>query len=154
MSQQLPSQPPPNNQQPPAQPQSSDDGKPNSGLVAIIIHHSITVLILIMVIGLVVWGYLNFQDSDFFATVDRAEFDAQLHPPLQQAQSQRLNSALEVYSLVYREYPPQLDDLVRTGLLVPSDLYYPRGPDSWTYQRHGDSFTLEPSSIADSDSGD
>ncbi len=139
-----PPQPPPDQHQPPAPEGQPQDNNSGSGVVTIIIHHSITVLILILVIGLVVWGYLNFQDTDFFATVDRDELDAKLYPPLEQAQQQRLETSLQVYSLVHNDHPVQLADLVDTGFLLHSDLYYPRGPDFWSYERHGDGFTLKP----------
>lgn len=124
--------------------QPRDDGEASTGLIALIVHHSITVLILVLVLGLSIWGYLNFQDTDFFATVDTEQFDARLHPPLERAQAQRIEVSLEVYSLVYDSHPVQLQEVVDAGLLVPADLYYPRGPGSWSYERLGDGYRLEP----------
>lgn len=145
MSQSQPSPSPPSDQS------GRDETSKGTGVIALIVHHAITVLILVLVLGLSVWGYLNFQDTEFFATVDTEEFDARLHPPLQRAQTQRLEVALEVYSLVYDSHPVQLRELVDAGLLLPSDLYYPRGSDSWSYERRGDGFRLEPGSAEDAD---
>lgn len=130
-----------------APPDRADDASPTpqkTGLATLILHHSITVLILILVLALGVWSYLNFQGTEFFAAIDRAGFEAELHPALDEAQRQRLNSAIETYGLLNDRYPTHLDDLLDAGLLLPSDLYYPRGPDSWSYERHSDGFSLEP----------
>ena len=128
-------------------PEISDDDSsskgPPAGVATLILHHSITVLILVMVIGLGVWSYLNLQSTDLFASVDRAELEAELHPPLTTAQSQRIETAAEVYHLVYDAYPSNLDELVEAGFLLPSDVYYPRGHNSWSYERHTEGFTLE-----------
>ena len=121
----------------------------SAGLLTIVVHHSITVLILVLLLGIGVWSYLNFQETEFFATVDREARDSALHPPLDRAQKQRIETSLEVYSLLHDRYPNNLDELVSAGLLVPSDLYYPRGRDSWTYERHGDEYALD--SLTDDD---
>ncbi len=136
---------PPSQPEPP--PEKSAEGKAqraeSPGILTLVLHHSITVLILVLVLVLGVWGYLNFQDTEFFTTIDREEFDAQLHPPLEEAQRQRIETALEVHSLVQDRYPNHLQQLVDGELLMPSDLYYPRGTDSWDYDRHSDGYRLE-----------
>lgn len=119
------------------------------GVATLILHHSITVLILILVLALGVWSYLNFQGTDFFAAIDRDAFEAELHPSLDDAQHRRFSTAIETYGLLNDRYPTHLDDLVEEGLLLPSDLYYPRGPDSWSYERQSDGFLLEPNRTGD-----
>lgn len=136
--------------EPPNQAPGSDDSSVdpddarNVGLITLVVHHSITVLILVVFLALGVWSYLNFQDSDFFTTVDRAQLEAELQPSLQAAQQTRLEVALEVYSLVHDRYPTRFEELTDTGLLLPSDLYYPQGPASWNYEPHSEGFDLAP----------
>ncbi len=133
---------------PPAVPEKNGDDTTEAdarkvGITTLIVHHSITVLILVLFLGLGVWSYLNFQNTDFFASVDRVELEAQLQPSLESAQQSRLEVALEVYALLNDRYPTRFEELVNAGLLLPSDLYYPRGPQSWLYEPHADGFTLE-----------
>ena len=134
---------PPSNSLPPG---DSGGGAPTprkNGLAALVIHHSITVLILVLFLALGVWGYLTFQSTDFFASVDRSEFEAELRPALVEAQHQRLEVALHVANHLNGRYPGRLAELVEMGLLLESDLYYPSGGLQWLYTRQGDSFTLE-----------
>lgn len=127
---------------PPAQ-EASTKPVPKAGLATLVLHHSITALILILFLALGVWGYLTFRTDDFFASVDRAEFEAELRPPLVEAQRQRLVMAIEVANLLHGQYPRNLEELVEQGLLQDSDLYYPRGREQWVYNRFGDGFTLD-----------
>lgn len=120
------------------------DAQTNGGLLTVVIHHSITVLILVLMLALGIWGYLNFQNTELIATVDRDQLEAELIPPLERAQQRRIEVGLEVHSLLFNSHPTQLDELTSTGLLLSSDLYYPRGPHSWSYQRRGDGYELRP----------
>ncbi|RAL23611.1 hypothetical protein DL240_05480 [Lujinxingia litoralis] len=116
-------------------------GRP-SGLAVLVLHHSVTVVILVLFIGIGVWSYLTFQKTDFFVAVDRDNLQAQLSPPLLEAQRQRIDMALQVYARIHEHYPANLRELVDQGLLLPSDLYYPAGSELWAYQRDVDSFEL------------
>lgn len=122
-----------------------------AGLATLLLHHSITVLILIMATGLGTWAYLTFQKTDFFATVDRSAIEEGLRPTLEASQKQRLEAALQVYLHMENRYPGRLTELLDAGLLLDSDLYYPRGPSRWFYERRGDSFLLERRSSAEVD---
>lgn len=121
----------------------SASSAPKTGLLTVIIHHSITVLILVLFLALGVWAYLNVQATEFFSTIDHDDLEARFYPPLEEAQQQRYETALEVYALRHDRYPTRLDELAGTGLLLPSDLYYPRGPEYWTYDTRGDSYVLQ-----------
>lgn len=115
-----------------------------TGLLTIIVHHSITVLILVLFLALGVWSYLNLQATEFFTTVDHDELEAELYPPLEHAQKQRLQTAIETYSLRHDRYPRRLSDLTdEAGLLHSSDLYYPRDVEYWAYQAGGEGYSLE-----------
>jgi hypothetical protein len=126
-------QPPPGKNVPPPR---------KAGIATLLLHHSITVLILILLLGLGVWSYLNFQHADFFATVDRQALRTHIEPPLIEAQQQRITNAIEVSTLLNNRPPPALDDLVDQGLLLPSDLYYPRANPLWHYERHPEGYAL------------
>lgn len=125
--------------------------RPRTGLITLIIHHSITVLILILFIGLATWGYLTFGKTDFFATVDHAAIQDGLRPTLEAAQRERLQVALAVYHHLESRYPGRLTELVEAGLLLESDLYYPQGAALWSYERSGDNFILERQSADQTD---
>lgn len=125
-----------------------------AGLATLILHHSITVLILILFVWLGTWAYLNFQKTDFFATVDRAAIEDGLRPTLEASQKQRLEVALQVYHHLESRYPGRLTELVDAGLLFESDLYYPQGPSQWLYERSGDSFILERQHLPEVSSGE
>ncbi len=114
-----------------------------AGLFTIILHHSITVLILVLFLSLGVWAYLNLQTTEFFSTLDYDDLEAHFYPPLEETQRQRLETALEVYSLRYDRYPTSLNQLTEAGLLLPSDLYYPRGLSEWAYETRGDEYSLQ-----------
>lgn len=113
------------------------------GLLPLILHHSITVLIMVLVLTLGVWGYLNFRDAEFFTAVDRHQLEATLQPSLVEAQQQRLSAAVEVYALIHNRYPSHLRELVDQELLTADDLYYPAGRNVWSYELVGDSFELQ-----------
>lgn len=115
---------------------------PTTGLATMVIHYSITVIIMVLLLALGVWGYLNFRNSDFFATVDRQQVQAQVEPPLIEAQHQRLSAAIEVWILVHGRPPASLEELVDRGLLLPSDLYYPRAGPLWHYERLPENYVL------------
>ena len=123
---------------------ANNDKPTKPGIAELILHHIITVLILVLFVGLGAWSYLNFQSAEFFSSVDQQALQEELQPSLQAAQHSRLQTAIEVYTLLHDRHPPRLDDLVSSGLLMPSDLYYPRGPESWVYEPHSDGFTLSP----------
>ena len=109
---------------------------------AMILHHTITAVILCSLIAIGVWSYLTFSQTDFFASVDRAEHGAKLEPYLVEAQRQRIASALDVAYGLDNRYPVSLEGLVDAGLLLPADLYYPAGRDRWEYRRYDQRYVL------------
>jgi hypothetical protein len=121
---------------------SSSPAKKSAGIAALIVHHSITVLILVLFLALGVWSYLTFQNADFFASVDRQAHVNELRPAVVEAQSQRLHFAIEVYQQLTGRTPGSLNELVEMGFLRESDLYYPGGPNIWVYERLPDGFRL------------
>lgn len=127
-------------------PQQRGDQKrpkpPKSGLGTLLLHHSITALILILLLGLGVWSYLTFLNKDYFATVDHEAFSEHIEPPLIEAQRQRIINAIEVWSLEHSQPPSTLRDLVDQGLLVTADLYSPRGNRAWHYERLPENYQL------------
>ncbi len=127
---------------PPPQPSEKIPPPKKTSVATLLLHHSITVLILSLLLGLGVWSYLNFKNADFFATVDRQALRAHIEPPLIEAQRQRITNAVEISTLLHNRPPARLDDLVDQGLLLPSDLYYPRANPLWHYERHPEGYTL------------
>ena len=135
----------------PPQPTEKIAPPKKASIATLLLHHSITVLILILLLGLGVWSYLNFQQAEFFATVDRQALRAHVEPPLTDAQQARITNAVEVWRLLHNRPPASLDDLVDQGLLLPSDLYYPRARPLWHYERRPEGYTLRPIDERDAD---
>lgn len=123
----------------------------NRGIATLIIHHSITVLILILFVSLGTWSYLTFRITAFFAPVDRAEIDAQITPPTEIAQHQRISFAIDVFIHLYDRPPARLEELTELNLLLPSDLYYPGKTLRWDYERNANGFVLRRHASADDD---
>ncbi|TXD37666.1 hypothetical protein FRC98_08225 [Lujinxingia vulgaris] len=113
-----------------------------AGLATLVLHHSVTVIILVLFIGIGVWSYLTFQKTDFFVQVDRDDLQARLTPPLIEAQRQRIEMAIATSYRLEDRYPASLQELVDRGLLLQSDLYYPSATELWLYSRGVDSFEL------------
>ena len=134
---------PPPSPRPPEQ-----QARSRPGVTTLIIHHSITVLILVLFLSLGTWAFLTYRSTEFFATVDRAEFQAQLRPPLVEAQRQRITAAIHVFDHLHDRHPTQLQELVDAGLLLASDLYYPQQRLLWDYQSLSDGFLLTQIEVA------
>ena len=128
---------------PAAPPPPSRAERAGAPLAALIVHHSITFLILVLFLALGVWAYLTFQDEEFFATVDRQAFEEELRPSQIEAQHQRLDFAIQVARQLTGRTPASLDELVEMGFLLESDLYYPRGPNQWVFERTPDGYILQ-----------
>lgn len=132
----------------------SEKTPPKTGFAVLIVHHSVTVIILVLFLSLGVWGYLTFRNTDFFTTVDRSELNDQIRPPVIEAQRQRLVFAIQVFAHLHDRYPARLEELVETGLLLPSDLVYPGNSVHWNYQRGPDGFSLDWASSPDHETED
>ncbi len=131
---------------PPDAESSTDAGeaRPRTSLVTLLLHHSITVIILVLFLAIAVWAYLNIQSADFLGSVDHETLEADLTPSLQAAQHQRVVNALTIYELLENRYPRQLRDLVESELLLTSDLYYPSPLERWDYTVSGTTYELRP----------
>src|SRR5690554_6969035 len=93
-----------------------------SGMGAVVLHHSVTALMIMLIIALGVWSYLSFRSTDFFQAADR---DSRIGAYVEDAQKARIHFALDVFFRLDGRYPLTLDELVERNLLDPSDLHYP-----------------------------
>ena len=109
---------------------------------AVVLHHTVTALMLVLIIALGVWAYLTFRKTSFFHAPD-AEVGSRTESYALAAQNQRIRFALRVYFRLDGRYPAALDELVERGLLLPSDLFYPSGTGSFDYKRTASGYTLE-----------
>ncbi|MFU8804932.1 MAG: hypothetical protein ACNA8W_14055 [Bradymonadaceae bacterium] len=114
----------------------------DGAVTAMILHHTITLVILSLLIAMGFWSYVTFSTTDFFADVDRMEYGSRMEPYLVEAQRQRITAALEVSYRIHDRYPTTLQGLVEAGLLLPSDLYYPAGRTQWEYRRQDQMYQL------------
>ena len=132
--------------QPPEVPQQSgnEEGPPDKprGIGAVVLHHTVTVLMLVMILAIGVWTFLTFRDSNFFKSPDQTEL-TRTSVYSARAQVRRIESALRVYHRLENAYPADLQALVDRKLLLPSDLHYPSGSVEYEYRRAGNSFELE-----------
>lgn len=131
-------------ERPPSDEQSSEGHEADQGgaLGAVVLHHTVTALMLVLILALSVWAYLTFRQASFFhAPDDRA--DSRVETYVLESQLQRVEFALAVYFRLEARYPSNLDQLVSRGLLLESDLFYPSGPDRLAYERTADGYSLE-----------
>lgn len=115
-----------------------------SRMGAVVLHHSVTALMIMLIIALAVWCYLSFRSTDFFQAPDR---DSRIGAYVEGAQKDRVHFALDVFFSLDGHYPLSLDELVERNLLAPSDLYYPAKTtgtaETFTYERTHKKYTLE-----------
>ena len=119
----------------------AEDEELNRGIGAVVLHHTVTAMMLALMIAIAVWAYLTFRESSFFQSPDESE-TSRVMAYSAKAQVRRIESALEVHLRLHGEYPPSLDVLVDRGLLLESDLYYPADEFEYKYERGVDSYTL------------
>ncbi len=115
--------------------------KPSS-LGVVIFHHTITVFILLLLLGVGVWSYLTFSTSSFFVPGNAAATPPAAQSHIVQAQLRRIATTLETYEVIHERYPARLEELVESGLLLPSDLYYPLVNKTYHYVRYQQSYDL------------
>ena len=125
----------------PSQESEEQDDKPR-GLGAVVIHHTVTLLMLVMIIAIGVWTFLTFRDSNFFQA-PKGDDMTRTSIYMARAQVERIESALRVYHRLEDNYPSDLQALVDRNLLLPSDLYYPSPNVEYVYRRSGSSYELE-----------
>jgi hypothetical protein len=114
----------------------------SDALGAVVLHHTVTALMLALIIALGVWAYLTFRKTHFFEPAGTHD-DSRLEAFALDAQMQRIRFSLRVYFRFDGRYPAELANLVERGLLLPSDLYYPSGAGRYTYRRNASGYTLE-----------
>ncbi len=130
---------PAGNPEPSGAPQPANN---KGALGAVVLHHTVTALMLVLILALGVWAYLTFRKTSFFQPPDaRAHTRVDAYALL--AQRQRIRFALGVYFRLDGRYPRSLDELVQRGLLLPSDLYYPAGEGHFRYRRTASGYALE-----------
>jgi len=124
-------------------PPDADVGQFESGpgLGAVVVHHTVTALLLILLVALGTWSYLTFRGTSFLDMPDAKE-RATFETFAVDSQVQRIRFALEVYDRLYEKYPATLETLVDEGLLQPDDVYYPPGDVRYVYQRVGNDYRL------------
>jgi hypothetical protein len=113
----------------------------SKGVGAVVVHHVVTFLQVVMVLGLGAWSYVTYKNTDAFVAPRAGERNA-LEPYVVESQLQRIEAALRVYEALNEKYPVTLDVLVDEGLLLPSDVAYPSRV-AYRYQRFGEGFKLE-----------
>lgn len=130
-------------------PQPTDDSPAEAtedgGLGAVVLHHTVTALLLVLVVALGVWAYLTFRKSNFFEPPD-PDAVTEVQSFALEAQMNRIRFALGVYYRLDGRYPADLSDLVERGLLLSSDLYYPAGASALSYRRTASGYVLERAS--------
>lgn len=116
-----------------------------SGVGAVVLHHTVTALMIILILSLGIWSYLSFRNTGFFQQPDLSE-SFRLEDHAAAAQKQRLEFALEVFQRLDGRYPMNLEELVERNLILPSDLGYPPSPGDqkarFIYRRDADTYTL------------
>lgn len=129
-------------------PTAPDDGQPQtpdetrSALGAVVLHHTVTAVMLVLILAIGVWAYLTFRNTSFFQAPDE-QADTRTETYLLEAQLQRVEFALGVYFRLQERYPSDLSQLVDRGLLRESDLYYPSGRDRLVYSRTAGGYELD-----------
>src|SRR5690554_7364267 len=79
---------------PPQAPEISPTDTRRSGMGAVVLHHSVTALMIMLIIALAVWSYLSFRSTDFFQAPDR---DSRIAAYVEGAQKDRIHFALNVF---------------------------------------------------------
>lgn len=115
---------------------------PAQSMRATVIHHLVTVLLICGMLAIGTWGYLTFKDAPLLTDAGVAFRAPLFDRPAGDAQLERLRFALDVYFKLNSKYPPDLDTLVEDGLLASTDLNYPPGDSTITYERVGESYQL------------
>lgn len=121
--------------------ETAPQAKSGRGLGAVVLHHTVTALMLVLILALGVWAYLTFRKADFFEGPDQ-ESVSRLDHYGTLAQGQRIRFALRVYYRLDGRYPANLQELVDRGLLLQSDLYYPSREEGYGYERTGSGYRL------------
>jgi hypothetical protein len=128
--------------EPTSQDQQESPDSPGAGLGAVVLHHTVTALLLVLIIALGVWAYLTFRKTNFFETPDPSAV-TRVQTYALEAQASRIRFALGVHYRLDGRYPADLSDLVERGLLLSSDLYYPAGTAALSYRRTASGYALE-----------
>ncbi len=112
-----------------------------SAMLAILLHHALTVALLCAVLAVGVYGYLTYKKRGFFyqGAQDTSSADA-LFITHQRA---RLRLATQAQQALTDAPPLQLDELREARLIGPSDLSYPSPRVRYTLERRGDSPYIE-----------
>lgn len=110
------------------------------GAGAVVVHHLVTFLQIVVVMGFGIWAYLTFKNVDFFENSAVAE-TSPLEPYAAANQLLRINTALRVYEALNEELPRNLEGLVDENILLVDDLSYP-GNREFLYERRADTFDL------------
>lgn len=112
-----------------------------NGVGAVVVHHVVTFLQVVLILGLLAWSYVTFKSASFLDK-SASQTSHELESYVIEGQMQRIDQALRVYEALNEKFPVTLELLVEEGYLAPSDLRYPRGA-SYSYQRFGEGFKLE-----------
>lgn len=123
-------------------PEAKEQKKRSSGaLGALILHHTITVALVIAVLGLSVWSYVTFRKQSFFYTPEQSVSSTQRY--LIASQLHRLELAARAYKDIHDANPVSLEALVEEGLLTRTDLSYPSRQVSYSLRNKGENFEIE-----------
>ena len=106
-----------------------------SSIGALIGHHSVTVILVVAMLVLGVWGYITFRKNDFFYTPEETGSSTQRY--LVASQLQRIELAADAYQKIHESPPISLDSLVEEGLLTSKDLNYPSRDITYELQIDG-----------------
>lgn len=106
-----------------------------SSIGALIVHHSVTVILVVAMLVLGVWGYITFRKNDFFYTPEETGSSTQRY--LVASQLQRIELAADAYQKIHESPPISLDSLVEEGLLTSKDLNYPSRDITYELQIDG-----------------
>ncbi len=112
------------------------------GVGAVVLHHTVTAVLVAVVVVTGLWTYHQFRRTSFFTLTTQADRSA-FEVYAVDAQRDRITFALAVYQKLFDEYPSSLETLVDEGLLQESDLFYPLGARHFSYQRMGRSYQLD-----------
>lgn len=112
----------------------------SKGTGAVVVHHVVTFLQIVMVLGFGTWTYMTFRNTDFFTTSQLAE-RSPIEPYAVANQLQRIHLALRVHEALNDRLPSTLIPLVDDHILLPSDVAHPAGR-TYEYTSLGDDFRL------------
>lgn len=125
-------------------------GPKSKGTGAVVVHHAVTFLQIVMVLGFGTWTYLTFRNADFFTTSQLTQ-SSPLEPYAVANQIQRISLGLRVHEALNERLPSTLNPLVDDHVLLPSDIAHPKG-QQYAYTPLGDNFSL--TAIEPVESGD